>query len=93
MSSSKGVICNAGFVTPSEALYLGKRLLVIPLNGQYEQHCNVAALEKIGVLSLNNLNYSNTCSLCLTNKVQVKSLFDCYMTATKLLHLHDGMRD
>ena len=59
MSSSKGVICNAGFVTPSEALYLGKRLLVIPLKGQYEQHCNVAALEKIGVLSISNLNYKN----------------------------------
>lgn len=56
MSSSKGVICNAGFETPSEALFLGKRLIVIPLNGQYEQLCNAIALEKMGIGSVHHLN-------------------------------------
>tara|TARA_B100001250_G_scaffold380121_1_gene371320 strand:+ start:111 stop:1091 length:981 start_codon:yes stop_codon:yes gene_type:complete len=56
MRTSSGVICNAGFQTSSEVIYLGKRLLVIPVEGQYEQLCNVAALKKIGIYSLNKLN-------------------------------------
>jgi len=43
-----GVICNAGFELSSEALQLGKKLLVKPLTGQYEQLCNVVALEQLG---------------------------------------------
>ena len=56
MRTSLGVICNAGFQTTSEVLYLGKRLLVLPVSGQYEQFCNVAALNSYGVSSFNDLN-------------------------------------
>lgn len=49
MASSAGVICGAGFETPSEALYLNKKLLVIPMKAQYEQKCNAVALEHMGV--------------------------------------------
>ncbi|NQX90996.1 MAG: glycosyl transferase [Flavobacteriales bacterium] len=49
LSSSKAVLCNAGFELPSEALYLGKKLMVIPIKGQYEQECNAAALKLAGV--------------------------------------------
>ena len=56
MRTSFGVICNAGFQTSSEVIYLGKRLIVIPVEGQYEQLCNVAALEKMGICSLSELN-------------------------------------
>src|SRR5271154_5859150 len=31
-----GIITNSGFETPAEALYLRKKLLVIPIKGQYE---------------------------------------------------------
>lgn len=40
-----GVIGNAGFELASEALTLGKKLLVKPLIGQFEQLSNVAALQ------------------------------------------------
>ena len=43
-----GVISNAGFELSSEALQLGKKLLVKPLMGQYEQICNVLALKQLG---------------------------------------------
>jgi uncharacterized protein (TIGR00661 family) len=43
------IITGAGFETPAEALYLGKKLMVIPIRGQYEQLCNAAALQKMGV--------------------------------------------
>lgn len=52
MASSEGVLTNAGFGTTSEALFLKKKLLVIPMKKQYEQHCNAAMLEEMGVTVL-----------------------------------------
>ncbi|MGX5915673.1 glycosyltransferase family protein [Aliidiomarina sp. Khilg15.8] len=40
----EGVISNAGFETSSEALALGKKLLVKPLRGQFEQYANANCL-------------------------------------------------
>ncbi len=47
--SSSGVLCGAGFETPAEVLHMNKKLLVVPMKSQYEQHCNAAALKKLGV--------------------------------------------
>ncbi len=55
MAESSGVICNAGFGTTAEALFLGKSLLAIPMKTQYEQHCNAAVLKSMGVEILPNL--------------------------------------
>jgi uncharacterized protein (TIGR00661 family) len=52
----KAILTGAGFETPAEALYLGKKLLVIPIRGQYEQFCNAAALQKMGVPVLKALD-------------------------------------
>ncbi|MXN91223.1 glycosyl transferase [Flavobacterium sp. Sd200] len=49
MASSSGVLCGAGFETPAEAMFLGKKLLVIPMKNQYEQHLNAALLKQMGV--------------------------------------------
>lgn len=49
MTHCKGVICNAGFATTSEALFLGKKLLVIPMKNQFEQKANAIALKKMGI--------------------------------------------
>lgn len=49
MVSSKGILCGGGFETPAEALFMKKKLLVIPMKGQYEQQCNAAALKDMGV--------------------------------------------
>ncbi|WP_430815824.1 glycosyltransferase family protein [Carboxylicivirga sp. RSCT41] len=54
--NSKGILCNAGFETPAEALFLGKKLCVIPMKGQYEQQCNAAFLESMGVTSLKSFS-------------------------------------
>jgi uncharacterized protein (TIGR00661 family) len=54
-----GILCGAGFETPAEALYLKKKLLVIPMKGQYEQQCNAAALQRIGVPVLKKLKKNN----------------------------------
>lgn len=44
-----GIITGAGFETPAEALYLRKKILAIPIGGQYEQICNGAALSRMGI--------------------------------------------
>jgi uncharacterized protein (TIGR00661 family) len=49
MADSRGVLCGAGFETPAEALHMGKKLMVVPMKGQYEQQCNAAALKQMGV--------------------------------------------
>ncbi|MGB5323388.1 glycosyltransferase family protein [Lutimonas sp.] len=45
----KGLITGGGFETPSEALFLGKKLLSVPIKKHYEQQCNSAALKQMGV--------------------------------------------
>lgn len=55
MVSSQGVFCGAGFQTPSEALFLKKKLLVIPMKGQFEQQCNAAALKLMGIPVIRNI--------------------------------------
>ncbi|MFN4299732.1 MAG: glycosyltransferase family protein [Thermaurantimonas sp.] len=79
--SCKGVITGAGFETPAEALYLGKKLLCIPIKGQYEQYCNAAALSDMGVhvaekLSVSIINHwiSTSSSFALTLKNDLKQL-------------------
>ncbi|MEZ4775922.1 MAG: glycosyltransferase family protein [Bacteroidia bacterium] len=45
----EGMLTGAGFESPAEALYMGKKLFCIPIKGQYEQQCNAAALRELGV--------------------------------------------
>jgi uncharacterized protein (TIGR00661 family) len=48
-ASCEGILCGAGFETPAEALFMGKKLLVIPMKNQFEQQCNAEALRQLGV--------------------------------------------
>ncbi len=57
-----GIITGAGFETPAEALYLQKKILALPVKGQYEQQCNAAALEKLGVQTIKAINNNFTSS-------------------------------
>jgi uncharacterized protein (TIGR00661 family) len=59
MTSAKGILCGAGFETPAEALYLKKKLLVVPMKSQYEQHCNAAALKRLGVPVIKKMKKKN----------------------------------
>lgn len=57
--SGTGVLTGAGFETPAEVLHLNKKLLVVPMKSQYEQHCNAAALKKLGVPVLKKMKKKN----------------------------------
>jgi uncharacterized protein (TIGR00661 family) len=56
LASCTGVLCGAGFETPAEALYLKKKLMVIPMKNQFEQHYNAAALAHEGVPIIKSLS-------------------------------------
>jgi uncharacterized protein (TIGR00661 family) len=49
MASCEGLLTGGGFEGPAEALYLQKKVLMIPMTGQYEQQCNALAASKLGV--------------------------------------------
>lgn len=52
-----GVIANGGFELSSECLKLGKKLLIKPLHGQFEQYSNIVSLQKMGLChSMPNLD-------------------------------------
>jgi uncharacterized protein (TIGR00661 family) len=49
LESCDGLISGGGFGATAEALYLGKRLMVIPMRDQFEQKCNAEALKPYGI--------------------------------------------
>lgn len=55
---SHALLTGGGFETPAEALFLGKKLMTIPIKGQYEQQCNAEALKRKGISTLKVLNES-----------------------------------
>lgn len=59
LKSCHGVITSGGFQTCSEALYLNKELIVIPIKNQYEQICNSESLKNLGV-KVGDMNSINT---------------------------------
>jgi len=59
LANCNGVIMNAGFELASEAIHLGKKLLVKPLEGQMEQLSNALALEQLSLgMSMETLDSS-----------------------------------
>ncbi|MBG0781719.1 MAG: glycosyl transferase [Bacteroidales bacterium] len=64
LNESSGVLCGAGFETPAEAIYLGKKLMVMPMKNQFEQLCNAKALELLSFPVIKNLKEKNL------NKIQ-----------------------
>lgn len=49
MAASRGVACTAGFESLNEAAWLGKPLLVVPVENHVEQHLNALDAEKAGL--------------------------------------------
>lgn len=54
--SCTGVLAGAGFELPAEAMFLGKKVMVIPMKGHYEQLCNALCAQKVGAMTIPELN-------------------------------------
>jgi uncharacterized protein (TIGR00661 family) len=49
MASCEGLLTGGGFEGPAEAMFLKKKVMMIPMSGQYEQGCNALSASKLGV--------------------------------------------
>ena len=49
LAVARGVIASAGFSLLSECMYLKKKMLLLPLAGQYEQIINARYIERLGL--------------------------------------------
>ncbi|MDO3640686.1 glycosyltransferase family protein [Mucilaginibacter sp. L3T2-6] len=49
LASCEGLLTGGGFEGPAEALFLQKKVMMIPMKGQYEQQCNALAASRLGV--------------------------------------------
>ncbi len=49
LASCEGLLTGGGFEGPAEALFLQKKVLMIPMKNQYEQQCNALAASRMGV--------------------------------------------
>lgn len=68
LANASGVIGNAGFELSSEALKMGKKLLLKPLSGQFEQTANAKTLLLMQAAQV--MNYLNPYALDDWNKSQ-----------------------
>lgn len=81
LADCNGVISNAGFELASEAIHLGKKLLVKPLKGQMEQLSNALALEQLSLgLSMNTL-CNKTLTQWLNNFKGKQVIYPCVASA------------
>jgi len=76
LASCKAVLCGAGFETPAEAIFMGKKLMVIPMKNQYEQQCNAAALAEMGIRNIKSL------------KKKYNLLIKDWLTYSRALHIN-----
>lgn len=83
LENCKGVLTSGGFETCAEAMYLGKKLMVIPIQNQYEQLCNAAALKEMGVPVIYKINggFSNRLDEWLQS-VRIRKLTEISDTQT-----------
>lgn len=56
LASCEGLLTGGGFEGPAEALFLQKKVLMIPMKNQYEQQCNALAASQLGVPVINEID-------------------------------------
>ncbi len=49
LATSAGLLTGGGFEGPAEALFMHKKVMMVPMKGQYEQQCNALAAARLGV--------------------------------------------
>lgn len=70
MSQARAVACTAGFESVCEAAYLGKPVLLIPVENHVEQNMNALEAERLGFgLSDTEFNLSRIASYCASSSV------------------------
>jgi uncharacterized protein (TIGR00661 family) len=56
LATSEGLLTGGGFEGPAEALFMHKKVMMIPMKGQYEQQCNALSAAHLGVPVLQRID-------------------------------------
>lgn len=77
LASCEGLLTGGGFEGPAEALFLGKKLLMVPMTNQYEQECNAEAARLMGVPVVTKIDetFSEKLKLWVANENKVSVNF------------------
>lgn len=57
LENCEGLFTGGGFEGPAEALFLGKKVLLMPMKRQFEQECNAEAARLMGVAVVHQLDH------------------------------------
>lgn len=49
LATAAGLLTGGGFEGPAEALFMHKKVMMVPMKGQYEQQCNAISAARLGV--------------------------------------------
>lgn len=82
LADCSGIICGAGFGLVTEALHLGKKILLKPMGGQPEQASNALALQQLGLCDVMNTLDRNAVSGWLMKPKSRKIIYPDTATAT-----------
>ncbi|MEO5910809.1 MAG: glycosyltransferase family protein [Pelobium sp.] len=63
LENCEGLLTGGGFEGPAEALFLGKKVLLMPMKNQFEQECNAEAARLMGVPVIRQIDKKFTESL------------------------------
>jgi uncharacterized protein (TIGR00661 family) len=63
LANCSGLLTGGGFEGPAEALFLGKKVMMIPMRNQFEQACNAEAAKQLGVPVIKNIDKNFTYEL------------------------------
>lgn len=89
LASCTGLLCAAGFGATTEALFLGKKLCVVPMKKQFEQQCNALALKQMGITVVKSLKkkWHNELQTWLEeeNPIRVNYLDNAELIVSKIL--------
>lgn len=76
LANATGLLTGGGFEGPAEALFLGKKVLCVPMHNQYEQQCNALSIEELGISVIWNKNeFDAKLSAWVENPATVKVFF------------------
>jgi uncharacterized protein (TIGR00661 family) len=73
LASCDGLLTGGGFEGPAEALFLKKKVLMIPMSGQYEQRCNALSASRLGVPVVEEIddNFDATINSWINNDTRI----------------------
>jgi uncharacterized protein (TIGR00661 family) len=74
LENCEGLLTGGGFEGPAEALYLGKKVLLMPMKNQFEQECNAEAARLMGVPVIRQIdkNFADAVKNWVNNDQEIK---------------------